>query len=112
MIEQREMVLKALPEIEQYFNDCASRAQIGSNRYIKLSAMAKAAELAKRMLEPKQAQKIIVRNRDGSVTHWFTCPECYTKIDNHDRFCRRCGEAVKWDDGGEDQGDRGAEKPD
>ena len=108
MSEQREMVLKALPEIEQYFEDCASRAQFGSNRYIKLSAMARAAELAKRMLEPKQARKAEARNKDGSEAHWFSCPTCYAAINYHDRFCNQCGEAVKWDDGGETKLHRGS----
>lgn len=24
---------------------------------------------------------------------WYVCPECHGAIDDHDRFCRHCGQA-------------------
>ena len=35
---------------------------------------------------------------DGLGSWWYQCGECKMPIDYGDRFCRRCGKEVKWDD--------------
>ena len=34
---------------------------------------------------------------DGLSSWWYLCSKCKMPIDYGDRFCRRCGRAVKWD---------------
>lgn len=31
----------------------------------------------------------------GGSSWWYVCPECHGAIDEKDRFCRHCGQAVK-----------------
>lgn len=31
----------------------------------------------------------------GGSSWWYVCPECHGAIDQQDRFCRHCGQAVK-----------------
>jgi len=35
---------------------------------------------------------------DGHDSWWYQCGKCKTPIDINDRYCRMCGQAVKWDD--------------
>ena len=30
----------------------------------------------------------------GGTTWWYVCPECHGAIDDRDKFCRHCGQAV------------------
>lgn len=32
---------------------------------------------------------------EGGTTWWYVCPECHGAIDQKDRYCRHCGQAVK-----------------
>lgn len=32
----------------------------------------------------------------SSACWWFVCPSCRIAIDYQDRFCRHCGQALKW----------------
>jgi len=34
---------------------------------------------------------------DGHGCWWYLCGRCKKPIDHKDRFCKRCGQAVKWD---------------
>lgn len=34
---------------------------------------------------------------DGHGCWWYLCGKCKKPIDHKDRFCKRCGQAVKWD---------------
>ena len=34
---------------------------------------------------------------DGYGSWWYMCGRCKKPIDYKDRFCKRCGQAVKWD---------------
>lgn len=42
------------------------------------------------------------KENDGNpgmwASWWYVCGACGREIDYHDRFCRHCGQAVKWDD--------------
>lgn len=31
----------------------------------------------------------------GGSSWWYVCPECHGPIDQKDKFCRHCGQAVK-----------------
>ena len=31
----------------------------------------------------------------GGLTWWYVCPECHGAIDDGDKFCRHCGQAVE-----------------
>ena len=36
---------------------------------------------------------------DGPCRNWWhQCGKCKEAIDYHDKYCRNCGQAVKWDD--------------
>lgn len=46
--------------------------------------------------EPRDA--IVVPNGiDKSGGWWFQCPSCKMEIEPRDRYCRSCGQAVKWE---------------
>ena len=46
--------------------------------------------------EPRDA--VVVQNGiDGSGGWWFQCPNCMMEIEPRDRYCKSCGQAVKWD---------------
>lgn len=32
----------------------------------------------------------------GHSSFWYRCGKCETRINYGDKFCRRCGQAVKW----------------
>lgn len=34
---------------------------------------------------------------DGHGCWWYLCGKCKKPIDHKDRFCKRCGQAVKWE---------------
>ena len=48
----------------------------------------KAAEIMERQI-PQE-----IELEGGGNTWWYVCPECHGAIDNHDRFCRHCGQAL------------------
>jgi len=33
----------------------------------------------------------------GDSSWWYLCSKCGKPIDHKDRFCKQCGQAVKWD---------------
>jgi len=37
-----------------------------------------------------------IEEHDGHGSWWYQCGKCKMPIDYGDRFCRRCGQAVKW----------------
>ena len=46
--------------------------------------------------EPRNA--IVVSNGIGmSGGWWFQCPSCKMEIEPRDRYCKSCGQAVKWE---------------
>lgn len=38
-----------------------------------------------------------MEEHDGLCSWWYQCGKCKIPIDYGDRFCRRCGKAVKWE---------------
>ena len=45
-------------------------------------------ELDKRNPKPMELE-------GGGSAWWYVCPECRRAIDENDKFCRECGQAVK-----------------
>ena len=38
-----------------------------------------------------------ITEHDGHGSWWYQCGKCKMPIDYGDKFCKRCGKAVKWD---------------
>ena len=57
-------------------------------------------EMAEELLKEQEAIPPGTEN-DGNpgawASWWYVCGACGREIDFHDRFCRRCGQAVKWE---------------
>ena len=51
--------------------------------------MQKAAEELKRNI-PQE-----IEMEGGGTSWWYVCPECHGAVDNHDAFCRHCGQKLK-----------------
>jgi hypothetical protein len=39
-----------------------------------------------------------LKEPDGSGTWWYLCGKCKLPLAPKERFCRRCGQAVKWNE--------------
>ena len=39
----------------------------------------------------------IIHNDDGSKSYFLHCPLDGTTLDDGDKYCRKCGRAVKWE---------------
>ena len=37
-----------------------------------------------------------IEDHDGNGSWWYQCGKCKMPIDHGDKFCRRCGQEVKW----------------
>lgn len=55
---------------------------------------------AKALLEAQEpVEPTIGGDADGPCGNWwYQCGKCKEAIDYHDKYCRNCGRAVKWDD--------------
>jgi hypothetical protein len=70
-------------EYDDSFEDCTT-------------ALSKDALALLKAQEPRDA--VVVQNGiDGSGGWWFQCPNCMMEIEPRDRYCKSCGQAVKWD---------------
>jgi len=58
--------------------------------------MEKALALLKEQ-EPVEPNVSDINDHDAHGSWWYQCGKCKMPIDYGDRFCRRCGRAVKWD---------------
>ena len=45
-------------------------------------------ELMKR-LTPEEIER-----EGGGSSWWYVCPECHGSVDDRDRFCKHCGQAL------------------
>ena len=46
----------------------------------------------------KPVEPTIGGDADGPCGNWwYQCGKCKEAIDYHDRYCRNCGQAVKWE---------------
>ena len=59
-----------------------------------------AQEMAEELLK-KQEPVPPIKQYDGNPgkweSWWYVCGKCEREIDYHDKFCRHCGQEVKWD---------------
>ena len=48
--------------------------------------------------EPEAVEPTVsgAEEHDGLRSWWYQCGKCKTPIDYGDRFCRHCGQEVKW----------------
>lgn len=51
------------------------------------------------LLKAQEPVEATVCNNDisGAGSWWYQCGKCKMPIDPKDRFCRHCGQAVKWE---------------
>ena len=89
-----EKLIKELEEIQKGFlamaqGDREKRPRQSYQEFMLAETCRKAIrELDKR--NPKQMEL-----EGGGSTWWYVCPECRRAIDENDKFCRECGQAVK-----------------
>lgn len=65
-------------------------------RFVRVDIIENAIELLKEQeaVEPTVSG---IEDHDGHGSWWYQCGKCKMPIDYGDKFCRRCGQAVKWD---------------
>ena len=51
------------------------------------------------LLKAKEQKPISasIVDSDGGLMHWWACGNCQEPINPEDKFCRECGQAVKWE---------------
>lgn len=49
------------------------------------------------LLQAQGAVKVKIKCNTG-MTHWYACGACDASVDRGDRFCRRCGRVLVWDE--------------
>ncbi|MBR3333146.1 MAG: hypothetical protein IKG23_02540 [Clostridia bacterium] len=98
-MKDREKVIRLLHEIAEYFMECRSNASFASKAENHFWELQNAASDAVELL--KEQEPIIPSvggsNDPDGHSWWYQCGKCKMPIDYGDRFCRRCGRAVKWD---------------
>lgn len=98
--EKREKVIKGLKWCMDEEHDCyieqgCPYENEGEGFGCKYALHRDALELLKAQ-EPVDA--IVVPNGiDRSGGWWYQCPSCKMEIKPRDRYCRNCGQAVKWE---------------
>ena len=40
---------------------------------------------------------VVLNGIDNTGGWWFQCPSCKMEIETRDKYCRSCGQAVKWE---------------
>ena len=90
----RQSVIKGLEDIVEFFGIMAILEQ--SCNELKQDAE-NAITLLKEQ-EPIAPSICGSKEPDGHGSWWYLCGKCKKPIDYKDRFCKRCGQAVKWDE--------------
>jgi len=44
----------------------------------------------------EEQEAVTAEHMDTGRTHWYMCGNCHASIDPSDKYCRKCGRAVKW----------------
>lgn len=47
--------------------------------------------------EPIAPSLLVSNGPDEVCSRWYLCGKCKKPIDHKDRFCKRCGQEVKWE---------------
>jgi hypothetical protein len=71
------------------YDDGRGKLACGKNLYSDALALLK---------EQEPVEPTIGGDADGLCGNWwYQCGKCKEAIDYHDRYCRNCGQAVKWE---------------
>ena len=96
MINSKEKVIRAVETcfdnwLDRYENIVPEKS-LDHVKQLKMDAL--------ELLKEKEAVEARKKN-DGKpqpwTSWWYVCGDCGQEIEYHDRFCRWCGRAVKWD---------------
>ena len=49
-----------------------------------------------KVLEPMNAN-VVLNGIDRSGGWWYQCPNCKMEIEPREKYCKNCGQAVKWE---------------
>lgn len=49
----------------------------------------------KKLLQRDESLEIEIEG-DARSSWWFVCPECHGAVDQWDRFCKHCGQRLKY----------------
>lgn len=74
-----------------YDEECAEMIGSGSAHLC-----SDALELLKEQ-EPVKPSLLVSNGPDDVCSQWYLCGKCKKPIDHKDRFCKRCGQAVRWE---------------
>lgn len=50
------------------------------------------------LLKKKKLAPVLTRGDTRENTWWYVCGNCFAPIDPGDRYCRKCGRRMHWDD--------------
>lgn len=93
----REKVIKGLEEISDYFFNIYHRSK-DREEINNAKDRCDAVEDALAMLKEQEPIALSVCGEPGGYSSWwYLCGKCGKPIDHKDRFCKRCGQAVKWE---------------
>lgn len=92
---EREKVIKTLGEIAEYFRECRSNASLGSKAENHFWELQSAARDALELL--KEQEPVPVQKREMAHMWFWCCGSCGVAITEGDKFCRMCGQEVKWE---------------
>lgn len=89
----RETVLKGMEEISDYFYSVYRR----STDREEINKAKDRCDVAEDALALLKEQDAVAPNPIHNSFRWFACGKCDCSITKEDRFCPRCGRAVKWE---------------
>lgn len=88
--EKRENVVEGLEMSYRYSNVDDGNTLVPQQLVLDALALLKAQE-------PVRPRIGIIHNDDGSKSYFPHCPLDGTTLDEGDKYCRKCGRAVKWE---------------
>jgi hypothetical protein len=89
-------------DLEKVINEIEEEIRLGEHwdetyRMVSLQLLNDILALLKEQ-EPIEPYVCGSKEPDGLESWLYLCGKCKTPIDHKDRFCKRCGQAVKWND--------------
>lgn len=92
----REERIAGLEKIAGFFEARANMA-VGDAKMLLLNWVRCAETTARELKAQEPVEPTIGGDADGPCGNWwYQCGKCKEAIDYHDRYCRNCGQAVKW----------------
>lgn len=98
--EKREQVIIELSDCIEILrdidsSDCSKGDRENLHMSI-LSAIQDAIDLLKAQ-EPKKAKQVILQRLGSDALIGYECGNCGKHINQNDKYCHECGQAVKWE---------------